>query len=360
MQQRVTTALLQQEVTWTSLEKDVAEWRSNCLQCLKNEHGELSVPRPMGASLVPEYPGEIVCTDYIKMGASRSGNMYVVMHLDKMSRAVQFIAVDAATAIHAARATLRWAARYGLPKWMISDGGSHFKNEVLEALAEALGFDHHITLAYCPWANGSIEVVGKDLVWTCRTLLSELKYSWDEWDCVLDLIEYTIMHRQRTVLGGKSAIEVLTGRKPDNAVKFATWTGTRIKDAQRGDISFELVAKHCERLEKSLAQLHEHVRDEETARRRKQALRESRASPMRFSVGDLVMVPAEDNMANPFRHSKVMCRWQGPYEVVRAVNEVEYILRLLGDVRESNVHWRKMRRLAGPGLAVTKELVESA
>ena len=64
--------------------------------------------------------------------------MSVVMHLDKMSRAVQFIAVDAATAIYAARATLRWAARYGLPKWMISDGGSHFKNEVLEALAEAL------------------------------------------------------------------------------------------------------------------------------------------------------------------------------------------------------------------------------
>ena len=65
-------------------------------------------------------------------------------------------------------------------------------------------------------------------------------------------------------------------------------------------------------------------------------------------------------MANPVRHSKAMCRWQGPYEVVRAVNEVEHVVRLLGDVRESNVHWRKMRRLAGPGLAVTKELEESA
>ena len=74
--------------------------------------------------------------------------MCVVMHLDKFSRAVQLIAVDVATAIYAARATLRWAARYGLPKWMISDGGSHFKNEILEALTEVLGFEHHITLAY--------------------------------------------------------------------------------------------------------------------------------------------------------------------------------------------------------------------
>ena len=59
---------------------------------------------------------------------------------------------------------------------------------------------------------------------------------------------------------------------------------------------------------------------------------------MRFSVGDLVMVPAEKNMANPIRHSKVMCRWQGPYEVVLAVNEVSYVVRLLGDARESVTH----------------------
>ena len=162
------------------------------------------------------------------------------------------------------------------------------------------------------------------------------------------------------MLGDKSAIEVLTGRQPDNAVKCAVWAGTRLKNARRGDISLELVTKHCERLEASLAVLHEHVRNEETQCRRKQALCESRGSPMRFSVGDLVMVSAEKNMANPIRHSKVMCRWQGPYEVVRAVNEVSYVVRLLGDARESVVHWRKMRRLAGPGLAVTKELVEGA
>ena len=72
------------------------------------------------------------------------------------------------------------------------------------------------------------------------------------------------------------------------------------------------------------------------------------------------MLPAEDNMVNPIRHSKVMCRWQGPYEVVRSVSEVEYVVRLLGDERESRVHWRRMRRLAGPGIAITKELKESA
>ena len=98
------------------MEADVSQWRSNYLQYLKNEYGELLVPRPPDASLVPEYPGEVVCTDYIKMGASRSGHEHVIMHLDKFSRAVQLLPVDAATTIWVMRATVTWAAWFGLSK----------------------------------------------------------------------------------------------------------------------------------------------------------------------------------------------------------------------------------------------------
>jgi len=71
---------------------------------------------------------------------------------------------------------------------LISDGGSHFKNDVLRELADCLGIEHHITLAYCPWANGSVKVVGKDLLWTARAILSEFKCAIDEWDLVLPLL----------------------------------------------------------------------------------------------------------------------------------------------------------------------------
>ena len=64
--------------------------------------------------------------------------------------------------MEAARDILLWATLFGLPKWLISDGGSHFDNELFDELTELLGLQHHITLAYCPRANGSAEVVGKD------------------------------------------------------------------------------------------------------------------------------------------------------------------------------------------------------
>ena len=53
-----------------------------------------------------------------------------------------------------------------------------------------------------------------------------------------------------------------------------------------------------------------------------------------------------------------MTHWQGPYEIVGCTPGVpeEFTIRLLGETREKTVHWRKMRRLAGPDLPVTKDV----
>ncbi len=82
---------------------------------------------------------------------------------------------------------------------------------------------------------------------------------------------------------------------------------------------------------------------------------------MRFNVGDYVMVSAVKNQANRQRHSKVMVRWQGPYEVVRPVDPpAVFAVRLVGTTAEKLVHWQKMRRIAGPGLFILQAVQNSA
>ena len=151
---------LEGRVFWSTMVKDVGRWRSQCLQCIKLTDGS-SVPRPLGTSLVAEAPGEIYMMDYIDMGETSEGCRYVLIGADKFSRMAEFTPTAGPTAIPATRATLRWGARYGLPEWIITDGGSHFKNKAMQLMAEQMGFDHHVTLAYCPWANGSVEIAGK-------------------------------------------------------------------------------------------------------------------------------------------------------------------------------------------------------
>ena len=358
---QVTLAVLAGRFFWDNMKEDVAEWRKGCLQCLKLKEGEI-VPRPLGSQLIAEYPGEILMMDYIKMGASRSGYSYVLMFVDKFSRLTEFVPAASPTTLVAAKALIRWSAQRGLPLWLLSDGGSHFKNSIMKDLTDSLGIDHHITLPYCPWANGSVEVVGKDLLWTCRALCSELQVAVDEWDLVLPLAEYAINHRRRDILGNRSAVEIITGRQPRTAADLTVYSGVLMRDAEEHTLPTDRVDEYCRRLHESLERMHEEARDIEEENRRKRALREANKGPgMRFNVGDYVMVSATRNQVNRQRHSKVMVRWQGPYEVIRAVEPPAIFgVRLVGTEAEKLVHWQKMRRIAGPGLFISQAVQNSA
>ena len=358
---KVTLAVLESRFFWETMSEDVARWRKGCVQCIKLHEGDV-VPRPMGSQLIAEFPGEILMMDYIKMGASRSGYSYVLMLVDKFSRLTEFVAAASPTSIVAARAVIRWSAQRGLPLWVLSDGGSHFKNSLMKDLTDALGIEHHITLPYCPWANGSVEVVGKDLLWTCRSLCSELQIAVDEWDLVLPLAEYSINHRRRDILGDRSAVEIVTGRQPRTAADLTLYSGAKLSEAEELTLPQERVDEYCQQLHESLGRMHEEARDMEEQNRRKRARAEVNKGPgMRFNVGDYVMVSAVKNQVNRQRHSKNMVRWQGPYVVTRAVEPpTVFGVRLVGTQAEKLVHWKKMRRIAGPGLFVSQAVQNSA
>ena len=110
-----TMARLEVEVKWDGMRKDVEAWRKLCLQCLKLAEGDM-VPRPLTSQILVECPGEVLMTDYMKLGASRTGLNYILMLVDKFTRFVLFVPTVAATAIEAARTILLWASMFGLPK----------------------------------------------------------------------------------------------------------------------------------------------------------------------------------------------------------------------------------------------------
>ena len=356
---KATLRLLTSRFFWKSMRTEVKEWGKHCLQCIKLHTGEV-VPRPWGTQLMAEYPGEIVSMDYIKIGTTKTGFSYVLIVVDKLTRLVMFVPAGKATAILAARTLLRWSAQHGLPKWLISDGGSHFRNDIMRELTQLMGIEHHITLAYCPWANGSVEIMGRDLLWTLRALTSEFRLSIDEWDLVLPLVEFTLNAKWRDVLAGRSALEVMNGQKTANPVNLAVWAGVRMKNARKFSTTTTRVEQHCACLEISLARLHEAARDVQEARDRRRATRNQRTHSQEFAVGDYVMVKAEDTQANPIRGHKAMVHWQGPYEVTAAISATKYQVRLLGEDKQSTVHWQKMRRLAGPEMQIDEEITATA
>ena len=359
---KATLQRLRQHVFWNNMDKDVEAWRQQCLQCIKLSDGS-SIPRPLGTTLIAERPGEVMMMDFIDMEHTSNGLRYVLMCADKFGRIVEFVACESPTAIEATKAVLSWASRYGMPSWLISDGGSHFKNKAMRLLTEHMQMEHHITLAYCPWANGAIEIVGKELLWTARALLSELGYSATDWDFLLPLIQYILNTRERDVLGGRTPIEVMTGYKPQTALDMVLWKGTLLKDAEGHVVKRDQVEHYCVKLAAALDAMHQKLANEEAERRQKRFAKAANTKRgIQFEIGDLVMVAAWGNAAHVQRSSKLCPNWQGPYEIVEPISVSAYKVRLLGRPSKTPkpVHWSRMKRFGDASFDITEKLIRTA
>ena len=173
----------------------------------------------MGTQLIAEYAGEILILDYNLVWPSEYGRKYVLMMTDKMSRLLHHIVSHDTTAVPACRGVIEWSSKYGLPS------GSSVMGELTSLRGQwswsRKRWTSVIILLYvthCPWANGSIEVVGRALLCSIRVLLSEKKLGLEKWEDVLSLINFGLSHMHHSVLGGRTPLKVMTCRKPKSAV----------------------------------------------------------------------------------------------------------------------------------------------
>lgn len=71
----------------------------------------------------------------------------------------------------------------------MSDGRTHFKNETLRRVFKGLKFPHHFTLLYCPWSNGTVDRLGREILGLFLAVVSELRVNPDKWPDLLPLVQ---------------------------------------------------------------------------------------------------------------------------------------------------------------------------
>ncbi|KAK8598795.1 hypothetical protein V6N13_076741 [Hibiscus sabdariffa] len=102
---------------------------------------------------------------------SSFGNTYIILLVDYVSKWVE----AKATHNNDARTTVNFLknfifSRFGTPRVIISDRGTHFLNRVIEALMKKHGVTHRITTAYHPQSNGQAEVSNREI----KTILEKI------------------------------------------------------------------------------------------------------------------------------------------------------------------------------------------
>ena len=92
------------------------------------------------------------------------GFTYILLAVDYVSKWVEEKATrndDAKTVIDFLKSNI--FARYGLPRALVSDRGTHFCNKLMEAMLKKYGVNHRISTAYHPQTNGQAEVSNREI-----------------------------------------------------------------------------------------------------------------------------------------------------------------------------------------------------
>ncbi|KAG2786225.1 hypothetical protein PC129_g20613 [Phytophthora cactorum] len=145
------------------------------------------------------------------MGESFRDSKYVLVLKDHASHYCNLVVVDTADSAVSVEALLMWHARFGPPPVWTSDQGSQFKNEVVSKLSRRLWTAQQFTPVNCPWINGSVERVNRDILQVIRTVILEYKINRRDWLYLMPSVQASINHTAVRSLANRAPVELFTG-----------------------------------------------------------------------------------------------------------------------------------------------------
>ncbi|CAF4594969.1 unnamed protein product, partial [Didymodactylos carnosus] len=153
----------------------------------------------------------IIAIDYVgPLNRSPSENRYVLAITDLSTRWVTAVALPSCTAAVTAEAIFKhYICHYGVSVTILSDNGSHFRNQLLQALEHKTGIHHIFSSTYHPQSNGMIERFNATFIPQIAKLQDSEYNNWDEFLDPVVFAYNTGVHSPT-----KSSPELQFGRRP--------------------------------------------------------------------------------------------------------------------------------------------------
>ncbi|KAL2235747.1 UNVERIFIED_CONTAM: Retrovirus-related Pol polyprotein from transposon 17.6 [Sesamum indicum] len=148
---------------WPNMFKDAYLFCKSCENCQKVGNLGHRNQMPLSPILVCEV-FDVWGINYMGPFPSSFGKTYIILGIDYVSKWVEVKATrvdDAKTVVEFVKANI--FSRFGMPRAIISDRGTHFCNKVVDALFKKYNITHRISTAYHPQTNGQAEVSNREI-----------------------------------------------------------------------------------------------------------------------------------------------------------------------------------------------------
>ena len=106
-------------------------------------------------------------------------NEYILVAVDYVSKWVEAIASptnDASVVTKMFKTTI--FPRFGVPRMVISDGGSHFINKIFAGLLKKNGVKHKVATPYHPQTSGQVEVSNREIKSILQKTINTNRKDW--------------------------------------------------------------------------------------------------------------------------------------------------------------------------------------
>ncbi|GKC57631.1 reverse transcriptase domain-containing protein [Tanacetum coccineum] len=164
---------------WPSIYKDAHELVKNCDSCQRQGKISQRDEMPQNSIQVCEI-FDVWGIDFMGPFPSSKGNKYILVAVDYLSKWVEAKALPTNDARVVCKFLKSLFARFGAPRAIISDRGTHFCNDQFAKVMLKYGVTHRLSTAYHPQTSGQVEVSNRGLKRILERTVGENRASWSD------------------------------------------------------------------------------------------------------------------------------------------------------------------------------------